>query len=730
MGGWSRGLYAPFCGISCVALAIGMSSARAQPAQTLDPITVLATKTIERTIEALAMVSSVRQEQIDQIQAKRTSDLFFGLPSVWFRERADSPETAINIRGLQDFGRVAVVVDGARQNFQRSGHNANGTFFLEPDLVSEVDVARGPVANVYGSGAIGGVVGFRTKDVDDVLKPGERYGGLANFNVGTNQARGLGSFYGAGRAGPNVDVIVGGSYRSQTDYKDGHGNVVPNSGYDVATALSKVTLRPAEGHEVKLGATTQDFRYKTGQVVLNQESAYLTNVVNNNLNARYRYSKPEDYLFDVSGSVYWTTTAQDQLKVQNGTPGSTGNPITGRVGDIRNFKIDTKGFDLNNTSRFDFGDFRNAFTYGGDLFRDEVNNFDPTGNGAVTTPNGERTVSGAFFQWKVNYSRWLEVIGALRFDHYELSSLTASSEGSHLSPKVTVGITPVNGFTFYGTFAEGYRAPAVTETLVAGAHPPFAVGFPNLFTFLPNPGLRPEIGQTKELGVNLKYDDIAFKGDKLRIKADVFRNDVEDYIELVQFGPPVTFCPVPTPPGCPPVPRITINPTSLAQYQNIGNARIEGVEFEGTYDAGDWFVGLSGQHIRGTDTTANIPLLTVQPDQLAATFGVRLIDRKLTMSVRWQAVAAKTASDIPDRNRDGIPDFAPVGAYNLVNLYIGYQPTEDVLASFSIDNLLNQYYVQYMNAEGASQPGQPPAVVFPSPGITFKGGLKLRFGVS
>ena len=40
-----------------------------------------------------------------------------------------------------------------------------------------------------------------------------------------------------------------------------------------------------------------------------------------------------------------------------------------------------------------------------------------------------------------------------------------------------------------------------------------------------------------------------------------------------------------------------------------------------------------------------------------------------------------------------------------MNLYIGYQPTPDVLASFGIDNLFNQYYVQYMNAEGQSAPG-------------------------
>jgi hemoglobin/transferrin/lactoferrin receptor protein len=74
--------------------------------------------------------------------------------------------------------------------------------------------------------------------------------------------------------------------------------------------------------------------------------------------------------------------------------------------------------------------------------------------------------------------------------------------------------------------------------------------------------------------------------------------------------------------------------------------------------------------------------------------------------------------------------LGPVGGYNLVNLYVGYAPTPDVLASFSIDNLLNQYYVQYLNAGGPSQPGQPPAIVFPSPGITFKGGLKIRFGVT
>src|SRR5262245_43930175 len=106
MGGWT-GLRPSLNRISVAALmaAAGMSAASAQTV--LDPITVLATKTIEKTIDALAMVSSVRQEQIDQLQPKRTSDLFFGLPSVWFRERAHPPGTAWRPRGRRASGTSA-----------------------------------------------------------------------------------------------------------------------------------------------------------------------------------------------------------------------------------------------------------------------------------------------------------------------------------------------------------------------------------------------------------------------------------------------------------------------------------------------------------------------------------------------------------------------------------------------------------------------------------------------
>ncbi len=128
---------------------------------------------------------------------------------------------SINIRGLQDFGRVAVVVDGARQNYQRTGHNANGSFFLDPELIGGIDVVRGPTANIYGSGAIGGVVSFRTKDIDDVVRPGERWGVDISGVLRHQQGRGIGSVFGGVRVNPDVDVFGGAVYRTQGNYKDG-----------------------------------------------------------------------------------------------------------------------------------------------------------------------------------------------------------------------------------------------------------------------------------------------------------------------------------------------------------------------------------------------------------------------------------------------------------------------------------------------------------------------------
>jgi len=704
--------------------------------QSLDTITVAASKTEERAIDALAPVSIVTLEKIQGLQPNRLSDIFYNVPGVSFQERGDDPSTVINIRGLQDFGRVAVVVDGARQNYQRSGHNANGSFFLDPELVGGVDVVRGPTANIYGSGAIGGVVAFRTKDINDVVRPGERWGVDMTGSYGSNNARGLGSIFGGVHAAPNVDIFGGAVYRTQGNYKDGAGTEIGNTGNEIASGLMKVTVRPAEGHEVKFGTVFQDYKYSIGQqnrgatttaaplAAIAGSSVYASDAKNYLGTLTWKYSKPDDNWFDWNAAVYGNRVENDQVKTYNNritTGGGTctlanpGNNISGCVGDRRGYVLDTIGVDVNNTTRFNVGDFRNAVTYGFDAFQDDVKTSDSRGNSNITTPGGLRTVSGGFIQLKQNYSTWLEVVSAMRYDRYDLDSSSVSTGGDRFSPKITVGVTPVAGFTPYVSYAEGYRAPSITETLIAGGHatgggPPLFVcpdGTAGLFCFLPNAALRPEVGKNKEAGVNLKYDGIFAADDSFRGKFNVFRNDVEGYIDLVASAPQ-------------PVPPFG-SFSKFFQYQNIAHARIEGVEAEALYDAGVWYLGVAGHVMRGKNVATNVGLATITPRKVTTTAGVRLLDRSLTLAMQWSNFAAN--NDLP-------AGYLPSTAYDLVNLYLTWNATRDIVFSASIDNLLNQYYRPYA-IPGSSTDGTTQNDVLwasPGPGRVYKAGLKIHFG--
>ncbi|MFS8037971.1 TonB-dependent hemoglobin/transferrin/lactoferrin family receptor [Xanthobacter sp. AM11] len=699
-------------GVAASALLLaGGTGARAQSAApaaaaagpddiSLDTITVAATLTEERAIDTLAAVSVVRADDLQQLSPDRVQDVFFGMPGTTVIQNGNSPQASINIRGLQDFGRVAVFVDGARQNFTQLGHGSGaGSFFLEPGLLSDVDVVRGPVSNIYGSGAIGGVVAFRTKDAADIIKPGQAWGVEGTGEFGSNGPMGYGSLFGAARVGQNVDLFFGGTYRAQADYDDGNGDLVPGSGYDTWTGIAKATFRPADFHEVKITGINYNADYTTYNAALvNGEvpassTQYGSTVLNQTVTASYNYSNPDDMWFDWRSSVYWNRVKQDQVKVA-GTPSS----ITGSIGDPRTFTIDTVGFDANNTSRFLLGSVKNAVTIGGDYFHDTVDNIDQYGFGEGYNPNGERGVGGAFVQWKANYSTWLEAIGAVRYDTYNLEGDGVSTDGQRFSPKITLGVTPWQWVTVYGTYAEGYRAPAITETLVSGAHPPNIPlvfcpdGSYGVFCFVPNPNLRPEVGKNAEVGVNLRFDDILVKGDKFRAKANLYQNNVDDFIELVGYN-------------------MTMYGTYADyQYQNIAKARLEGFEFESNYDAGAWFAGFNATVSNGEDVDNGEPLANVMPNTVAATLGVRTLENKLTLSVRWQWVAAKTLEDLPSDS-----PYGATPSFNLVNAYLGYQPSENVLASLSIENLLNEQYTQYQQ-------------FLPSAGITVKGGLKIRFG--
>ncbi|RWI27843.1 TonB-dependent hemoglobin/transferrin/lactoferrin family receptor [Mesorhizobium sp.] len=663
----------------------------------LDQILVVS-RTGETAINSLASVSHVDQEQLQRRMATTPNDMLLGVPGVAVQADARRVSSSINIRGLQDFGRVAVIVDGARQNFQRSDHGPQSTFYIDPELIKSVDVIRGPVANTYGSGAIGGVVLFETKDADDYLRDGETWAASATGRYESNGEGWTTSAAGAYRFNENWDVLGNIVYRDYDDYKDGGGDTVDGTGFDVLSGLLKTTIRPSENSELKLGwnGTSDGWNEVSGGTPVND-----VDLEANTFTARYNITDEDKSWLDlhINASYNKTNMEMTSLVAQNRFDPVTGLPIVLPAGSMSTFDVGTSGIDIWNTSRFETTGIAHELTYGGDWVGDDVETGGAAGGASFYTPSGKRNVSGAYIQDKLTWD-WLEVIAGLRYDSYKLESDIGETSGDRLSPRITVGISPfetasLEGLQFYGTYAEGYRSPSLSETLISGNHPA-GVSFP----FLPNPDLKPEIGKTVEFGVNYKQDDILEAGDAFRFKAAYFNNDVDDYIDGVTLS---AFDPTS---GCPFGPGIPI----CFQYQNFAEAKIRGFEMEGVYDASWGFAGLSASIIDGHTISYDgerADLVTVPSSQVTGQLGFRFLEDKLTVGGEVQY--------------NGKPKGNPVARdYTLVNAFASYQATDNLKVDFRADNLFDVKYTNPLNAPATS-------VVY-EPGVTLKLAATMRFG--
>nr|WP_292640675.1 TonB-dependent receptor plug domain-containing protein [Mesorhizobium sp.] len=227
------------------------SQAEANEPTVLDLITISATMIKTAVIDSMAAISAVDQEELERIQPDTAADIFRTTPGVAASMNGDDPATAINIRGLQQYGRVVVTLDGARQDYWRVGHGS-GSFYVEPELIKDATVIRGPVSNAYGSGGIGGVVSFETKDAGDFLKQEERWALSEKLGYESNGDGFTTSTTGAYRFSDDADIIGNLIYRDRDSYTDGNGDTVPWTGERITSGYMKATLRPADGHELKL----------------------------------------------------------------------------------------------------------------------------------------------------------------------------------------------------------------------------------------------------------------------------------------------------------------------------------------------------------------------------------------------------------------------------------------------------------------------------------------------
>ncbi|MEE3047425.1 MAG: TonB-dependent hemoglobin/transferrin/lactoferrin family receptor [Pseudomonadota bacterium] len=623
----------------------------------LDAITITANKLETAVIDAPASISVVDEEELERRQASDLSDILRGMPGVEIHGGPRSTVQEPIIRGLTG-DRVVVRVDGARANMS-VGHK--GRFFFDPEVLKSVEVYRGAASTMQGTGALGGVIALTTKDANDLLDPGQTLG--ARVKVGyASVDHGLttnGMAY--GRPTDNTDLLVSVTRESTGNFESGDGDKQPytdddyingmlKGGIDIndASRLTLTVQRYNDDHRLP-SAPDSGAALSTSNYLVNRESEETSMVLG------YRYHDSANDWIDANLNAYGMRTDLDEKRVSDGRH------------DERT--LDTIGLDGSNTSRFDLAGRDLAVTVGGEIYQDSQ---EGRRNGVAVSnlfPDAEMTIYGVYVDNALALTDALDVTAGVRFDSYDLSADgQRAREDSAISPRFSASYRLTSWMQPYVSYAEAFRAPAMTEMYASGYH------FPGN-NFVANPDLEAEKAKTWEFGTNFKSDNLLTHGDAFRAKVAYFHNEIEDYIE--QQG--ATFG------------------SSETKSVNVPEAEIQGFEAELTYDTGVIFGGLAASRIRGENTSTGANLSDIPADKVALSGGYRFQDHGVELGGRANLVDRLTR----------IASGSEVPGYATFDVFVSWDAHETVpglTVNAGIDNILDHNY--QTADQGLYEPGR------------------------
>ncbi|MDN3518694.1 TonB-dependent receptor [Aquisalimonas lutea] len=655
----------------------------------LSPVSVTATLNPISAFDYPGMVSVIGTEEIRDHQPSTPDDLLGRLPNVEFTGGPRRTGEVPSIRGFSGAD-VVVTIDGARQNFL-SGHD--GRFFLDPLLLREVEVLRGPASSLYGSGATGGVIALRTLRARDLLGPGDSagvrvHGGYQDVNDETHA--GLTAY---GRPADDLGVLASVTTRNSGTIELGDGNELTDTDDDIVSGLLKGNWQAGEHSELEASFQRfdNDAREPNNPQGLGGDNQVDKDIRSDTARLRYSFSDPANPLLDLDALVYRTETSVDERRLDDSGLGPRGELLE------RN--VDTTGVRLDNRSRGSLGDVGVTLTYGAEAYQDKQTGA-ADGADRAGVPDAEYDFYAAFAQAEIRWDQPAGVPGELllvpgvRFDRFEASSEGADDlEDDEISPRLGITWKPTHSTMLFVNRANAFRAPTVGEIYPSGTHfqiplgPPFGT-ISN--RFVPNPDLKPQRTRTWEFGGGFEVSDLLASGDALNVKLTHFEVDGEDFIDTrVDQPAPFTDCNPGIPGDC----------DGTSRSVNVASAELSGQEVEAHYRVGRLRTSFGFSRIDGENTRTGEKLGVLTPRQF--TLDARYLLPALDTTIGGRILRASDFDKVndPSEERD---------AYTVVDLSLTWQPGGPALRGLSVrlgvDNVFDEAYSRTYT--GAAEPGR------------------------
>jgi hemoglobin/transferrin/lactoferrin receptor protein len=637
-----------------------------------DKVTVSAERIAQTAQRESRSIDTVSRTQLDEMQPRSVAEALRFEPNVSIVGGPIAGNQSVNIRGLEG-NKILQIIDGTRVN---TVFTKRPSYFLDPALIKDINVVKGPVSSLWGSGAVGGAVTQQTITAADLVDDGETFGGLVKLGFSDNgdQLTTTGAIGGATGA---LEWLLAASFLDSDDMKQGNGDTLYGSETENSTVLAKVNLA--------LNATNSlGFNYREGITdgfppaiglsgdELNQADQLIKRKsTDKNISLIYQYN-PSSMLINADARVYQNITLIDEVNVNNGA-------------DIS--RIETDGFAITNQSVM--GGL-NILT-GIDGYNDALDAQRPdAGSGRPLPPaDAKSSIYGGFIYADYALTDSLLVEAGLRYDGFSSSAQGfEDNDESALSPSAALSWQVQDWARLSLRYDSAFRAPDVYELYLDGTHFSLFPGGPTNI-FVPNPELEPETANNIELKGEFVFTNI-FTEDNLTIVASIFDNKVEDFIQLSVTTVPPPFIP----PSCF-IPGRGAGCFGTSESDNIANATIKGFELTAAYELENIIASLSYGQTRGEDDDSGEALTNIPADKLTLSVDYKawVIDTKFG----FRAIYASDQDDTPTND-----DLGPYDGYTTVDLYASWEPSSAALEGVKVDlTLANAFDEDYRTAWAA-----------------------------
>lgn len=637
-------------------------------------------------------VTVLNQDDIDGKQATTIKDVISGVPGVSMIGSDQVLGQAFNIRGIgitensADAARIVVNVDGVPKFNEQY---RMGSFFSDPELYKQVEVLRGPASStLYGSGAIGGVINFVTKDASDFIKDGNTGAIRVKTSYESNGNGTLVSGLWAHTVNDTFDILATANWRRANDFSYGNGTVAPGTDFSTLSGLIKGTARFGDNDEQVLRLSYQRWNSDDpNQSYVQTQIDPTFNGLFGNINRKatddtvvlsYENPASDNPWLDLNVQLSYSNT-------QNNQSGSTssinpGSSPRNYILDDTNYAYRTYQLKADNTVEWTGDNFENFFTFGFQASHQDriAERTQPLRPRLPGHPEGVEDKLGLFAQNEFIWDDRLTIIGGIRADFSHITPSSAivgardiSNQG--YSPKIAALYEFNDNFGVFGSLSRTERLPtidelySVTDTSLAGLTSGAGMSM----------NLRKESAINYEAGFTVSGYDLLSSGDQASIKTTGFYNDLYDFIASSSSRSNSTY------------------PAGGFQYANVDRARIYGVEVEGAYNSDMFFANAAYTATWGYDNSTGNPLRTIPAHRLVLSAGVRVPEHNIEFGARAKFVA-NSENSITDATAQNGRAVAPGKGYQTYDVFASWKPDYGVLAGTqlqaSIDNIFDASY--------------------------------------